>query len=174
MSRSVLLAPIFILFAAFSAAAQTPDAAPPAPAAPSPDATKPAEDKKPKKVWTNENMPNTTGAVSVVGDPKNNSKAKPNPGQPADAQYIANVRKQLEKLQSQIDDTTKQIADLTNFSKGESSSNASGIELDHKYAREPIEVQIRSLEDKKKDLQAKYDALLDEARKKGVEPGQLR
>lgn len=174
MSRSVSLAILFILFAPFSAAAQSPYATPPAPAAQSTDSTKPADDKKPKKVWTNENMPNTNGAVSVVGDPKNSSKAKPNSGQTADGPYIANVRKQLEKLQSQMDETTKQIGDLTNFSKGESSSNASGIQLDHKYAREPIEVQIRSLEDKKKDLQAKYDALLDEARKKGVEPGQLR
>jgi hypothetical protein len=30
------------------------------------------------------------------------------------------------------------------------------------------------LQDKKKDLQSKMDALLDEARKKGVEPGELR
>jgi hypothetical protein len=30
------------------------------------------------------------------------------------------------------------------------------------------------LQDKKKDLEAKTDALLDEARKRGVEPGQLR
>jgi hypothetical protein len=35
-------------------------------------------------------------------------------------------------------------------------------------------VQIRVLQDQKKDLQSKIDALLDEARKKGVEPGQLR
>jgi hypothetical protein len=172
--RSVSLAILFVVFAAFSAAAQSPDVTAPAPAAPSKDSTKSADDKKPKKVWTNENMPNTNGAVSVVGDPKNGSKGKANPGQPADAQYIAYVRKQLEKLQSQMDETTKQIADLMNFSKGDPSSNASGIELDHKYAREPIQLQIRSLEEKKKDLQAKYDALLDEARKKGVEPGQLR
>jgi hypothetical protein len=144
------------------------------PAAQPSDSAKPADEKKPKKVWNNENIAGANGAVSVVGDPKNNTKAKLNATQPADAQYIANTRKQLEKLRSQVDDTTKQIADLTNFSKGESSSSASGIELDHRYAREPIEVQIRSLENKKKDLQAKIDALLDEARKKGVEPGQLR
>lgn len=33
---------------------------------------------------------------------------------------------------------------------------------------------MRVLQEKKKDLQAQIDALLDEARKKGVEPGQLR
>jgi hypothetical protein len=171
LSRSVSLAILIFFFAAFSAA-QSPNAAPPSPPAQPLDSSKPADDKKPKKVWTNENISGANGTVSVVGDPKN--KAKPNPAQPTDAQYLANTRKQLEKLQSQMDDTTKQIADLTNFSKGESSSSASGIQLDRSYAREPIEVQIRSLESKKKDLQAKIDALLDEARKKGVEPGQLR
>ncbi|HXY23600.1 MAG TPA: hypothetical protein VEI73_03065, partial [Candidatus Acidoferrum sp.] len=88
--------------------------------------------------------------------------------------YVASVRKQLEKLQKQIDDIDKQVVDLKNFSKGESSNNASGIKLNKSYNREPIEVQIRALEDQKKDLQAQIDALLDEARKKGVEPGQLR
>lgn len=41
------------------------------------------------------------------------------------------------------------------------------------YEREPIEVQIRALQSKRKDLQAKLDALYDEARKKGVESGEL-
>lgn len=68
----------------------------------------------------------------------------------------------------------KQLVDLKNFSSGEPSSSASGIRLNKNYDREPIEVQIRALQDKKKDLQSKIDALLDEARKKGVDPGQLR
>jgi hypothetical protein len=174
MLRAVPLAILTFFLAALSAPAQSPNATPPAPAAQSPDATKPADETKSKKVWTNENISGASGAVSVVGDAKGNARAKSNPERPADAQYIANTRKQLEKLQSQIDDTGKQIADLKNFRRGEPSSSASGIELDHRYAREPIEVQIRSLEDKKKDLQAKIDALLDEARKKGIEPGQLR
>lgn len=174
MPRSVSLVILILLFTAFSAAGQSPDAAPPAPSAQPPESAKPADEKKPKKVWTNENISDANGAVSVVGDPKSNSKAKPNPAKPADAQYIASVRRQLEKLRSQMDEMTKQITDLTNFSKGEPSLSASGIKLNHSYAREPIEVQIRSLEEKKKDFQAKMDALLDEARKKGVEPGELR
>ncbi len=172
MPRSVSPFILAFFFAAISAAAQSPNAAPPAPAAQPPDSSKSAEEKKPKKIWTNENISGANGAVSVVGDPKN--KVKAYAAQPADAQYIANTRKQLEKLQSEMDDAMKQINDLTNFSKGEPSTSASGIQLDHRYAREPIEVQIRSLENKKKDLQAKIDALLDEARKRGVEPGQLR
>jgi chaperonin cofactor prefoldin len=86
---------------------------------------------------------------------------------------VASIRNQLEKLLKQIVDVDKQITDLKNFKAGEPSTNASGVQLDRRYEREPVEVQIRALQDKKKDLQAKVDALYDEARKKGVESGEL-
>ena len=66
------------------------------------------------------------------------------------------------------------MVDLKNFNNGEPSTSASGVRLDKRYEREPIEVQIRALQDKKKELQSKMEALLDEARKKCVEPGELR
>jgi hypothetical protein len=169
MPRSLSFAVLMIFLAAGSAAAQSSS---PPPVSPSQDATPPADAKKTKKVWTNENLSDANGAVSVVGDAK--SKTKSGSSKPADAQYIASTRKQLEKLQSQTVDADKQTTDLTNFSKGEPSTGASGIKLNKGYNREPIEVQIRTLQEKKKDLQAQIDALLDEARKKGVEPGQLR
>ena len=136
--------------------------------------TKPLDPKQSKKTWTNDNLSDAKGAVSVVGDSKAGSKSKAHPAKPADAQYVASVRKQLEKLNAQTSEADKQIADLTNFSKGEPSTSASGIKLGKGYNREPVEVQIRALQEKKKDLQSKMDALLDEARKRGVEPGQLR
>jgi hypothetical protein len=173
MPRSLSLATLLILLAAGSTAAQSPDTSSPPPVSPSQDAA-PTDAKKPKKVWTNENLSGANGAVSVVGDPKNASKTKSTSGKVADPQHIATVRKQLEKLQAQIADVDKQIADLTNFSKGEPSTDAGGIKLNKGYNREPIEVQIRVLQEKKKDLQTHIDALLDEAREKGVEPGQLR
>jgi hypothetical protein len=173
MPRSLSLLVPILLFAAF-AAAQSPTPSSPAPAAPSQNPVPPDETKKPKKVWTNDNLSDANGAVSVVGNPKNALKGKQTGAKPADAQYIASLRKQLSKLQEQIVDVDKQLGDLTNFSKGEPSSSASGIKLNKGYNREPIEVQMRALQEKKKELQAKTDALLDEARKKGVEPGQLR
>jgi len=163
---------IFTFFAALSATAQTPDTSSPTSPAQSQDSAPPADAPKPKKVWTNDNVSGAKGPVSVVGDP--NSKPKPAPPRPANTQYAASVRKQIEKLQAQIDDIDKQLVDLKNFSEGEPPTSASGIKLDKSYNREPIEVQMRSLRNKKKDLQSKIDALLDEARKKGVEPGQLR
>jgi hypothetical protein len=174
MPRAVTLAMLTFFVAAHSAAAQSSNPSPTAPAAQPPDSAKAADEAKSKKVWTNENISSVSGTVSVVGNSKGNGKANSNAGKAADAQYIANTRKQLEKLQTQIDETSKQIADLKNFSKGEPPSSSSGIELDRRYAREPIEVQIRSLEDKKKGLQENIDELLDQARKNGVEPGQLR
>ena len=172
MLRSLTFAMIFALFAALSAAAQSQDSCAPASPAPSQDSTTPGETKKPKKVWTNENLSGASGTVSVVGDPKNKPKATSS--KPVDAQYVASVRKQLEKLQVQAADIDKQLVDLKNFSEGEPSTSASGIRLNKSYDREPIEVQMRALRDKKKDLESKIDALLDEARKKGVESSQLR
>jgi chaperonin cofactor prefoldin len=171
MPRSLSLAFSLIFFAAVSAAAQSQDASPPPPAAPAQDSA-PPETKKPKKVWTNEDIPRSTGAVSVVGDAK--SKPQLASSKPSNAQYVASVRKQLDKLQGQVADIDKQLVDLKNFSAGEPSTTASGIKLNKNYEREPIEVQIRALQSQKKDLESKIDDLLDEARKKGVDSSQLR
>jgi chaperonin cofactor prefoldin len=171
MPRSLSLAFSLIFFAAVSAAAQSQDASPPPPAAPAQDSA-PPETKKPKKVWTNEDIPRSTGAVSVVGDAK--SKPQLASSKPSNAQYVASVRKQLDKLQGQVADIDKQLVDLKNFSAGEPSTTASGIKLNKNYERAPIEVQIRALQSQKKDLESKIDDLLDEARKKGVDSSQLR
>ena len=172
MPRSLLFAIVLTLFATFSAAAQSQESSAPPPQASSQNAAPPAEAKKSKKVWTNENVSSASGTVSVVGDPKN--QPKPPSSKPTNAQYVASVRKQLEKLQGQIADIDKQLVDLKKFSEGEPSTSASGVKLNKRYEREPIEVQMRALQAQKKDLESKVDALLDEARKKGVESSQLR
>src|SRR6267143_1730618 len=172
MPRSLSILILASIFAS-SAAAQSSHTAPPAQAGPAQNPALPAEPKKPKKVWTNDNLSDANGAVSVVGNSKAGSKTKSNTSKLSDAQLVS-LRKQLEKLQAQMADADKQIVELTNFSKGEPSKSAGGIKLGKGYNREPIEVQIRALQEKKKDLQSKMDALLDEARKKGIEPGQLR
>jgi hypothetical protein len=172
MPGSLSFAIILTLFASFSAAAQSRDSSAPAPPAASQDSAPPGETKKPKKVWTNENLSGANGGVSVVGDPRN--KPKLASSKPANAQYVASVRKRLDNLQGEITGIDKQLVDLKNFRQGEPSMSASGIKLNKSYEREPIEVQMRALQDKKKDLESKIDALLDEARKKGVESSELR
>jgi hypothetical protein len=131
-----------------------------------------AAPKKTKKVWTNEEVTGISSTISVVGD-DHTGKSKSTPPTPADPQYIAKTKLALQKLQAQIVDTNKQLATLKSFSEGE--PVGSGAQEFHKgYNNQPIEQQRVNLEAKKKELQAQIDVLLDEARKKGVEPGQLR
>jgi|SRR6266480_5783367 len=174
MLRSLSLPILALFLTALPAVAQTTDSNARPPASQPPNSTASSDAKKPKKVWTNEDISKSTNGVSVVGDAKDKDKPKPVAPRTANAQYVASIRKQLEKLQKKLEDVDKQITDLKNFKAGEPSTRASGIELDKRYQREPIEVQIRALQNKKKDLQSKIDALYDEARKKGVEPGELR
>lgn len=177
MPRLLFLAMVLLFFAALPTVAQSPGSSSPSPASPPQDANPPAESKKPKKVWTNENIADVNsdakGGVSVVGDSKPDIKTKSTSPKPAEAQYIATVRRQLQKLQQQMSEMEKQINDLTKFSKGEAAPT-SGMQLHKSYKLEPVDAQIRALEEKRKHLQAQMDALLDDARKKGVEPGQLR
>ncbi|MGB6835706.1 MAG: hypothetical protein WA829_09205 [Candidatus Acidiferrum sp.] len=146
-------------------------AASPSPVAGASSAT-PADVKKPKKVWTNDDVNHLSGPVSVVGNSKNQGKSGADAK--ADPQYIASARKQLEKLQSQLDDTDKQLADLKDFSDGKGATTSGGYQFTKGYNRVPVDQQISNLQAKKSQLQDKIDALLDEARKKGVEPGDLR
>jgi len=127
---------------------------------------------KTKKVWTNEDVSGLGGTISVVGDARNGKSKGTAQGAP-DAQYIATVRKQLEKLRGQMAAADKEIASLKDFAAGEPVST-SDREFHKNYGNQPIQQQIEGLQTKKKDLQSQIDALLDEARKKGVEPGQLR
>jgi hypothetical protein len=131
-----------------------------------------ANGKNPKKVWTNDDVSGLNGPVSVVGNAKNPGKGSA--GRKADPQYIANTRKELEKLQSQLDDTDKQLVDLQDFTAGKAAATSGGYQINKGYNREPVDQQITGLQEKKKELQDKIGALLDEARKKGVQPGDLR
>ncbi len=67
----------------------------------------------------------------------------------------------------------KRIADLKSFSKGET-PGANGLQMHKAYSTEPIDDQVRKLEEKKKSLAAQIDAVFNGARKRGIEPGQLR
>jgi hypothetical protein len=186
MTRSLLYWSAFAFCGALSCStmcfAQSPapassQSASPAPATsparpPNANALAPADAKKTKKVWTNDDVNGLSGPVSVVGNSKNLGKGGPD-AKP-DGQYIATTRKELRKLESQLDDANKQLRDLTEFSEGKAPATSSGYPINKGYNRVPVDQQITSLEDQTKQLRAKIDALVDEARKKGVEPGDLR
>lgn len=132
------------------------------------------EEKKPKKVWTNEDLSgHHDPAPASSKNAKDSPPKKSTPGQ-ADAQFVANTRKQLAKLESELKDTDQQLSDLKDFLAGKPAATSSGYPLNKGYNRVPVDQQITNLEAKKKEIQGKIDDLFDEARKKGVEPGQLR
>lgn len=141
----------------------------PAPAATPAPANSPAPSTK--KVWTNEELPAGKGGVSVVGDKKKQNS--PAPGQTADAATVDRIRKNLEKLQDQLEDINKKLKSYKEFLAGEPVSTGS-VDFDKGITRVPVDQQVLQLQDKKKKLEAQISDLYDEARKKGIDPGQLR
>ena len=127
-------------------------------------------DKKTKKVWTEDDV-HKLGGVSVVGDSKSGSKynASTSSGSKSSA---ANYKQQLDKLQAQLDDTNKKLAELQNFNGDNAPDTA--INPSKHYNRTSIADQIKQLEEKKKQLSAQIQSVFDQARRNGIEPGALR
>jgi len=212
MIRSLTPASVLILFSAFTCAAQSTGSGAPSQSdpskpvaqsqspvpgasqasAPTPN-TAAAKDqasdkdqtkKKPKKVWTNDEISTVRGKISVVGDPSqsssysdsrqwNTASDSGNGSNTEREKAIANYREQLRQLREQQDDIDKKISAFRNF-KADNSSPSGGINIRSRYSMTPVEDQIKQLEDKKKQIQARIDAIEDEARKNGIEPGELR
>jgi len=179
MFRSLFSGFFLTLALAHPCAAQTQDPSATKPATtdtPQPPPAKP----KPKKVWTNDELKSVSGGVSVVGDTnatgtqsESKSAGKSSAGKDLHQKQIDNYRSQIEQLRGQIDAADKTIAQLKNF-KGENATPSGGINPNHGYNMVPVEEQVKQLEDKKKQLQGKIDDLENEARKNGIDPGDLR
>lgn len=181
---------LLLLLAAGPSVAQSPDAGTgtavatkPAPAAQSTSNTT-SEKKKPKKVWTNDEMNSVHGTVSVVGDTKSLSlsagQEKKAPEESASSanddarsRQIETYRSQIQELQSQIDKVDQRVAQLKSF-RAENTSPAGGINLNHGYNMDPIEDQLKQFETRRKQLESKIADIEVDAQKKGIEPGDLR
>ena len=136
--------------------------------------------KKPKKVWTNEEIGSVKGGVSIVGDGSSSATKSPDKKSASASvtaelreKQIENYRSRIQELQGQIDAADKRISQLKNF-KGENTSPSGGININQGYDMVPVEDQVRQLEDKKKQLQAKIDDVENDARKNGINSGELR
>jgi hypothetical protein len=176
----ILLAGIPCLAQSQDSSASTPASTKPAPAATPAKTTPPAaEKKKPKKVWTNDEIGSVRGTVSVVGDANQADSSTPQqkPAAPGSGdlrqKQISGYRDQIRQLQSQIDAADKRIAQLKNF-KAEDSSPSGGINMSQRYNMVPLGEQVKQLEGKKKQLQAKIEDVENEARKNGIDSGDLR
>jgi len=136
------------------------------------------EKKKPKKVWTNDEIGSVKGGVSVVGDRKRESPGSTGEQPPADpnrahGEMVRNYRDQIRQLRDQIAAADRRIEQLKGF-KGENTSPSAGINLNQGYNMVPVEEQVKQLEEKKKKLEAKIEDVEVEAGKNGVDPGELR
>lgn len=138
-----------------------------------------AERKKPKKVWTNDEIGSVKGGVSVVGDGKqaepSRAAAEDSSGDSRDAgaETVRKYRDQIRQLRDQIAAADRRIEQLKSF-KGENTSPSAGININKGYNMVPVEEQVKQLEEKKRKLEAKIEDVEVEAKKNGVDPGELR
>jgi hypothetical protein len=155
---------------------QSTSATPSAPRTASTDNTATTQ-KKPKKVWTNDEIGSVKGGISVVGDGKPANSRRPaeesNDSYDAHAELVRNYRDQVQHLREQIDAADSRIEQLKNF-KGENTSAAAGINMNRGYNMVPVEEQVKQLEGRKKKLRAKIDDLEVQAKRNGIDPGEVR
>jgi hypothetical protein len=194
MLRALIVAALFFIFPALvcatnrtqdpargSSQTQNPASAPSPTAAQTPTSPKP----RPKKVWTEENLGEASGTISIVGTAPSASKNSAQPRQPkatsgkssdgsVDAQTLAKLRRELQRLQWDLAIVDRQLRDLKDFSKGDS-KNAGNLQSDpSRYSTSSLEEQLRHLQEAKAKIQTAIDDLFDAARASGIEPGQLR
>ena len=155
----VSLATILFLALAGIAASQQPTDPPPTTSTP-----------KPKKIYTNDDVqPAPDGSAAAAKPARSMAPA----GKEPNAELARSMRAKLEKLAAQIKDADRQIDDLKRFQAGETNGDASH-QWNRGYNRKPIPEQIAKLEQKRSQLQAQVEAIYDEARKRDIQPGQLR
>jgi hypothetical protein len=162
-----------LLLTSVRATAQDAGSAPSQPASAAPASTTPASatTEKPKKVFTNDDV-----AAANANPP--NVAAKPSTGKPAksvegDPRLAQSLRARLQKLEPQLKDTEAQLSDLKKFAAGETDGSASR-DFHRGINRTTVPEQIAKLEQKRTALQTEIDSIYEEARKKGILPGQLR
>jgi uncharacterized lipoprotein YajG len=154
--------------AAFAVAQSQQAAPPPSPSqAPAPEAkpaasSKDAKDRKPKKkVWTEDDIHNLNGDVSVVGGASSASGSARSQIalSSSDGKNAPWYRNKLAPLRAQIGEIDRQILQMKS-TKG--------------TVRENVDTQVQILETKRGKLQAQIDDIEDDARRHGIEPGDLR
>jgi len=165
----------------FAGSQSNPETARPA-QAPAGSARETADKPKKKKIWTNDEIATVggPGSISVVGRANEPKSAEPNSsentlarGASARQRLITGYRDRLRQLNNQLEATDKQISDLRNF-KATNTSSSGGINMNHQYTMTPVEEQVKNLEEKRKQLQTQISAVEEQARKEGIEPGELR
>ena len=177
MLRSLILAGVLASFATLNCPAQSSqsssDSAKPAPQpAPAATGTTAAKDhssgkdqtkekKKPKKVWTEEEISAVGGSISVVGDQQatNNSSGVPSSASASDGRDKGYYRGRLTPLRQQIEDLDREIQEMKSV-KG--------------TVRENVETQVQLREARREKIQKQINDIEEDARRHGIAPGDLR
>ena len=127
--------------------------------------------KKSKKVWTNDELGSVKDGVSVVGDhPAGQKHAASNPpsSSASSSSYTPPTNYEI-LVQTYLDKLAPLRSDLADIDRNiQKAKDAMG------NAREDTAAWIHVYEEKRRVVLAKIDAIEDEARKRGVTPGDLR
>jgi len=135
--------------------------------------------EKTKKIWTNDEVGTLQGTVSVVGTEhtaEGKTKSSGNDASTATGPQrgkIQRYRAAIAELRRKIDAADQRISQMKNF-KAEDSSPSGGINPNGRYTMVPLDEQVKQLEAKKKQFEANIEDLENQARKEGIEPGELR
>ena len=128
-----------------------------------------------KKVWTNEDMANSQGQPEIStfksGNPKNANAAVKQ--KPAGAHDPAWYRDQIMRLQTQVAQLDKQIADLQSALEGKPTGDATQSTCPAGVKWDSWQHELDQAKQKREDLLDKISALHDDARHNGVNPNQL-
>jgi hypothetical protein len=134
---------------------------------------------KTKKVWTNEEVATLPGTISVVGTNRpadgqtTSSRTGAGSADAARRGKVQRYRAAAAELRKKIDAADQKISQLKNF-KGNDSSPSGGVNPYRGYGMTPVDEQVKQLEAKKKQYLASIEDLEIQARKEGIEPGEIR
>jgi hypothetical protein len=158
---------------AIPALGQSPDSPSSQLATPAPANVAPAgSSSNSKKIWTNDDVSGSKNGISVVGD-KRNLKYHMSPAEAADPATVDRIKKNLQKLQGQLEEVNTKLKSYKQFQDGDPVSKGER-DMSKGYSRTPVDQQVKLLLEKRNQLEGQIGDLLDEARKKGIDPGLLR
>ncbi|HYL09692.1 MAG TPA: hypothetical protein VEU31_03055 [Candidatus Acidoferrales bacterium] len=135
---------------------------------------------KPRKIWTEDDLNTLKANVSIVGNPsgaRGTLQKKPQAGKPQDLlppeKDPAWYQRQLSPLRAQIERIDAEIRKMKGVQDGKETSDAG---RQYNGADLPLNSQdrIEFLGKKKREFQDRVEALEDQARRNGINPGDLR
>jgi hypothetical protein len=111
--------------------------------------------------------------VGTKHSPEGQTQTRPNEASTSRQGKIQRYRAAIAELRKKIDAGDQRIAQYKNFKADDSSPNG-GINPHKGYSMVPLEEQVKQLEEKKKQMLASIEELENQAKKEGIEPGELR